>query len=95
MENGFEPIRIKTIYLRTFTNLVDLVYDLVNNSIQKAVNYIEELVSVRRLTAGITIMDSDNQGTLLNGYPNTHYDADLIIFLIQIIKWQMMKIFLH
>ena len=80
LQNSYEPIRIKTIYLRTFINLVDLDYDLVNDSIEKAVNYIEELVSVRRLTAGITIVASDNQGTLLNAYLNTHHDADLIIF---------------
>ena len=80
LQDGFEPIRIKTIYLRTFTNLVDMDYDLVNESIERAVNYIEELVSVKRLTNGITIIDSDNQGTLLNGYINSHHDADLIIF---------------
>ena len=44
-------------------------------------NYIEELVNVRRLTGSITITQSDNQGDLLTSYVGTqHTNTDLIIF---------------
>ena len=56
LQSGFEPIRIKTIYLSAFNRLVDPNdFKLVNESIYKAVNYIEKLVNVRRLTGSITI----------------------------------------
>ena len=79
---SFEPIRIKTIPLSAFNRLVDPNdLDLVNGAIQNAVKYIEELVSVRRLTDSITIAQSDNQNNLLNEYISTqHPDTDLIIF---------------
>ena len=82
LQSGFEPIRIKTIYLSAFNRLVDPNdFKLVNESIYKAVNYIEELVKVRRLTGSITIAQSDNQGDLLTSYVGTtHTNTDLIIF---------------
>jgi len=76
---SFEPIRIEKIYLQRFQNLADTNYELVKESIEKAVSYIQELVSVRRLTSPITIIQSDNQDGLLNPYINTPYDADLVI----------------
>ena len=79
---SFEPIRIGKDYLSNFIRLVDPLteYDIVNESIEKALNYIQELVSVRRLTSPITILQSDNQDGLLNSFINNQYHADLVIF---------------
>ena len=67
--------------MSNFNRLVDPDdFDLVIESIKEAVRYIEELVSVIRLTTKITITQADNTNNLLTSFIDREYDADLVIF---------------
>ena len=85
-ESEFKPIRIELIYMADFEYFLSKTEEgdhkeKIKGAFNNAVNAIQKIVNVHRLTEKIIITPDANTNTLLRDYLNREYDADLVIFI--------------